>query len=272
MLGNNLSIKAKVFIIISFSFILISTGVQLTSAFEPLEKYEISYEYVNIKDMAQAKISTKKKSRNSTNGILSGPNDLSTLTPVKLYSNNKNNKGTLEEVSLPLKENTESTLEVPKKIWYLPTEMGKITQNPRYGHVALDITSPRGSGEYIFPVANGVVSGIYKDRAGAKIVTVLHNINGKKYTSQYVHLSAYSKSIYVGKAVTINDTLGRMGTTGKSTGVHLHLALVDCALFDPNDKYCHDLGSFFRYANSRLRQGYTGLGAMIYVPGEWYSR
>ena len=50
MLGNNLSIKAKVFVIISFSLILISTGVQLTSAFEPIEKYEIN-DYTDWKSL-----------------------------------------------------------------------------------------------------------------------------------------------------------------------------------------------------------------------------
>ena len=150
--------------------------------------------------------------------------------------------------------------------------MGTISQNPHYGHVALDITSPRGSNELIFPVANGTISSIYRDGAGALIVTVLHNVNGKKYTSQYVHLSSYANGLYVGKPVTINDCLGKMGSTGYSTGVHLHLAVVDCALFDPNDPNCSDLNGFFRYGRYRLGQGYIGLGTMMNVPGSWSSR
>ena len=93
-----------------------------------------------------------------------------------------------------------------------------------------------------------------------------------KYTSQYVHLSRYADGLYVGKPVTINDALGQMGTTGNSTGVHLHLAVLDCALFDPNDNNCRDLGAWYRYDKIRFQQGYIGLGTMMNVPGEWYSR
>jgi len=254
-------------IILSVGLLLISMGLEMKKIVFQKEDYKISYEYVNIKDMAEAHVKTKVSNTSTTNGALSSLSNIGTVSEVKLTNQKK-----AEEVTLQPLENTTPKLEVPKPTWYLPTEIGMVTQNPNYGHVALDITSPRGTQETIFPVANGVISGIYTDGAGAKIVTVLHNINGQKYTSQYVHLSSYANNIYVGKPVTINDSLGQMGSTGRSTGVHLHLAVIDCALFDPNDPYCSNLNGFFRYANTRLSQGYIGLGTLIYVPGEWYSR
>lgn len=267
---KNRLIYKECLLLMSLSFILISIGINSLDLVKINNKTDINYEYVDIKNMSVANIITKKQHKKTANNFLGGPNDLNNLTPINLNSNK--NKGTLEEVVLSIKENTTLATEIPKKIWYLPTEMGKITQNPRHGHVALDITSPRGRQELIYPIANGVISGIYKDNAGARIVTILHDIGGKKYTSQYVHLSSYSKDIYVGKAVTINDSLGRMGSSGRSTGVHLHLALVDCALFDSTDSNCKNLNSFYKYANIRLKQGYIGLGTMINVPGEWNSR
>ena len=150
--------------------------------------------------------------------------------------------------------------------------MGYVSQNPRYGHVALDIGSPRGSSEPIFPVANGVVSGKYYDPNGALVVTIYHNINGQDYTSQYAHLSRFADGLYVGKPVTVNDSIGLMGSTGYSTGVHLHVTLLDCHLFNPNDNRCSDLNSFFRYGNTRYNQGYFGLWAVMNVPGSWTSR
>ncbi len=270
MLRSNLTLRNKALVMLALSLVLISIGIEIN---EPLNKEDyLKNNYINTRNIAPIKISTKKNSKKSSNNIFSGPNDLRKLSPVNIYSNNKKIEETLEEVSLTVTNFTEPTKEPPRNIWYLPTESGIITQNPRIGHVALDITSPRGTREVIFPIANGIISGIYKDKAGAKIVTILHDVAGKKYTSQYVHLSSYSKDIYVGRPVTINDPLGNMGTTGKSTGVHLHLALIDCALFDPNDHNCHSLSSFYKYANTRLKQGYIGLGAMIYVPGEWSSR
>ncbi len=251
----------------AISLLTISVGMESSELFVKAENYEINYEYVNIKDMAQAKVSNKQKKQSVLDPLLINVEKVEQIVPVDLPTSES-----VQEVQLPVMENTEATMVTPRRIWYLPTEMGYVTQNPHYGHVALDIGSPRGSSENIFPVANGVISGIYTDSAGAKIVTVLHNIDGKKYTSQYVHLSAYASNIYVGKEVTINDSLGLMGTTGRSTGVHLHLAVVDCALFDPNDPYCSNLNGFFRYADTRLAQGHIGLGTMMTVPGEWYSR
>ena len=181
-------------------------------------------------------------------------------------------KDSLVEVALPTKNNTVATLEAPKQIWYLPTEIGRLTSYVTASHFALDITSPRGESEAIYPIANGVISSIYRDSAGAKIVTVNHNINGQNYTSQYVHLSSYAPNLYVGKPVTINDYLGFMGTTGRSTGVHLHLAVLDCSIFDGNDANCSTLNGFFRYGRTRYYQGFMGLQSVMNVPFSWTSR
>lgn len=263
---RKITIKEKCIVTVSLLLLAVAIIMEAKEIFLEDNEYEINYEYVNIKDMAQPKVATKKDNSTIINTLFTGVNNPDIIDTDKLETL------TLQEINLPTLKNTVATPLTPKKIWHLPTETGYITQNPSYGHVALDIGSHRGSSENIFPVANGTISGIYTDGAGAKIVTVLHNINGKKYTSQYVHLSSYTKGLYIGKPVTINDSLGLMGTTGYSTGVHLHLAVLDCALFDKNDSNCSDLNGFFRYANKRLSQGYIGLGAMMYVPGEWSSR
>ena len=57
-----------------------------------------------------------------------------------------------------------------------------------------------------------------------RLVTVLHNYNGVNITSQYVHLSRYA-NIYVGMPVTEYTVLGYMGSTGNSTGAHLHFGI-----------------------------------------------
>lgn len=249
-------LRGKILITFSIIILILSVGFIVVPTMKLENNFDLDYEYINIKDMATT---TGTQKINDSNIIKS------LFKPVK-------DKGSIVETKLPPKENTLATLTTPKQIWYLPTEMGVVTQNPRYGHVALDITSPRGVYENIFPVANGVVSGMYHDSAGAKIITVAHKINGIDYTSQYVHLSSYAPGMYVGKEVTINDVLGKMGTTGRSTGVHLHLAVLDCKLFDANDPKCPSLNSFFHYANKRYSEGYIGLGTMMNVPGTWYSR
>ena len=181
-------------------------------------------------------------------------------------------KDKLVRVSLAAKANTVRTLEPAKQVWYLPTEVGTLTSYVTASHFALDITSPRGQSEVIYPIANGVISSIYRDSAGAKIITVNHNINGQNYTSQYVHLSSYAPNLYVGKPVTINDYLGFMGQTGIATGVHLHLAVLDCSIFAANDRNCSTLNGFFRYGRTRYYQGFMGLQSVMNVPVSWTSR
>ena len=63
-----------------------------------------------------------------------------------------------------------------------------------------------------------------------------------------------------------------MGTTGYSTGVHLHIAVLDCALFDPSDSKCPDLGAWYRYDKIKFSQGFNGLSSLVNVPGSWNSR
>ena len=254
---NTYIIKGKCIISIAVALLIIAIGLILSEDLANTSyDYKISYEYVNIKDMATASVSTKTISDATINTLI---NPSTARIP-------------LQEVSLPTRNNTVTTLEEPKQIWYLPVEYGIITSNPNYSHVAIDITSPRGSNENIYPIANGTISGIYQDSAGAKIITIHHIVNGINYTSQYVHLSTYAPDLYVGKEVTINDCIGKMGTTGISTGVHLHLAVVDCVLFDPNDYYCSDLNGFFKYATTRYTQGFIGLGTLMDVPGTWNNR
>ena len=108
--------------------------------------------------------------------------------------------------------------------------------------------------------------------AGAKIVTVNHYINGKYYTSQYVHLSWFAKGLHVGQKVTTDTVLGGMGATGIATGIHLHLTVMDCNLYSPKDPNCSTLGKFYNYARVRVGQGFKGLDSLRKVPYSWYSR
>ncbi len=261
-----MDLKRKFLILLSCAFLFISIGLKSIPAFAKAD-YTVNYEYINIKDMATANKITKTEDNTSIldNLLNLGPNNTIKLTATE----------TPQAVELPLLENTPLAMELAnqnRQIWYLPTEVGTISQYPSYYHAAYDITSSRGSNELIFPVANGVISSIYTDNAGALIVTVLHEVNGQKYTSLYAHLSRYADGLYVGKPVTVNDYLGYMGTTGYSTGVHLHLVVVDCAMFDPNDPYCSDLNGFFRYTKQRINDGYYGLGTMMEVPSQWWGR
>ena len=249
-------LRGKLIIVVSFALILIASGIQIhLYNRNDNSDYDINYQSVNVKDMATANISNKKEVEKK------GINEI-----IDNYRKDINNEEP-KEIALPnMKVNVNDN-----KKWYLPCENGSVIGGVDYYHYALDITSPRGENEAIYPVADGTISNIYTDYAGALIVTVNHNINGKLYTSQYVHLSRYEEGIYVGKKVSVNDKLGYMGSTGVAYGTHLHIALLDCNSFS-NDNRCSDLGSFFNYGKVRYTQGFYGLQSVMNVPSSWNNR
>ena len=95
--------------------------------------------------------------------------------------------------------------------------------NGRSGHKGIDYA--QGCGNPVRAVANGRVYyvGSNKDIYGAKMILMVHNYNGRKIFSQYTHLSGYAVS--EGQDVTAGQVIGYVGTTGWSTGCHLHLEM-----------------------------------------------
>lgn len=122
-----------------------------------------------------------------------------------------------------------------------PVPGGKVTQNyGNNGHKGADIG--RYCGAPIYAVANGTVYyvGNEKDIYGAKMVLVVHNVNGRLVFSQYAHLSGYNVS--EGQTVTTNTVIGYMGDTGYSFGCHLHLEMSEYIGWD-----YPDVGNYQRY-------------------------
>lgn len=56
-------------------------------------------------------------------------------------------------------------------------------------------------------------------------VQVQHKIDGVYYTSCYAHMKKGSLAVKKGQKITAGTVLGKMGTTGMSTGKHLHFEI-----------------------------------------------
>lgn len=264
--------KSKAIIALCMALIIASLNLCITKEVKGAESYNLEYTAVNIKDISAAKVSVKEGKKDDS--VVS---EIEKVTNLTLTNRNNSDTGKIQPVSLPTIEHNNNNNQTVEPIsngptWRLPVEIGTITTWPQYNHVALDITSWRGTGETIYPVADGVITGIYYDNYGALCIMVNHNINGVNYTSQYVHMSSFAPGIYVGMPVNTNTPLGQMGSTGFSTGNHLHISVVDCNYGDPNDPNCPDLGGFFRYLKIRYQQGFQGLNSVIDVPWTWSSR
>ncbi len=162
-----------------------------------------------------------------------------------------------------------------------PTVTGYVTQEmyykPSYSHRAVDIGSKNGRKEKIYPIADGVITSIYRDSYGALCVTIEHyNINDRKYyTSLYVHMSSYAPGIYVGQKITSNQYIGYMGDTGYAFGVHLHMEVFPCRLYNSSDKNCYRWSAYDSYAKNLMKNGYNVRNLITFPKGtynSWSSR
>lgn len=88
-------------------------------------------------------------------------------------------------------------------------------------HYGLDIGSPYGAP--VVAAADGVVSHAAPLSTYGNLIMVTHSIEGQIYTTVYAHLSGFSVS--QGQTVTKGQQIGSIGSTGRSTGPHLHFEL-----------------------------------------------
>lgn len=97
---------------------------------------------------------------------------------------------------------------------------GSITQQYWNGHRGLDIGA--WTGAPIYAADSGyVVAAQWDDRGYGRMVIVDH---GNGFKSLYAHLSVIYVS--VGEEVAQGQQIGEMGSTGNSTGPHLHFELI----------------------------------------------
>ena len=91
-------------------------------------------------------------------------------------------------------------------------------------HKGLDFNP--GEGSPIYSIAAGVVVESYNDRWGfGRWIVLRHNVNGLQFDSVYAHMQRDSVSLKVGDTVEVAEYVGRVGSTGTSTGAHLHLEI-----------------------------------------------
>jgi murein DD-endopeptidase MepM/ murein hydrolase activator NlpD len=96
-------------------------------------------------------------------------------------------------------------------------------------HTGVDWATP--SGTPIFASGNGVVEKAGWEGGYGKYVRLKHN-NG--YETAYGHMSAFAKGLEVGKRVRQGQVIGFVGSTGVSTGAHVHYEiLVNGRFVDP---------------------------------------
>ena len=120
---------------------------------------------------------------------------------------------------------------VKKSILKTPLDGARISSNfgmrkhPISGynkmHKGVDFAAPKGTP--IYAGGNGVIEYIGNNGGYGKYIRIRHN---NEYKTAYAHLSAYKKGISKGSRVNQGDIIGFVGSTGNSTGPHLHYEII----------------------------------------------
>ncbi len=123
--------------------------------------------------------------------------------------------------------------------WLWPTESGwKITSrfNPNRKNPVTGIVQPhRGvdigglpTNSKIFAIADGTITLMGYNNTMGNYIWIDH---GNGYSSVYMHMNSHASGLLTGSNVTAGQNIGFLGSTGQSTGPHLHLGI------KLNDKY-----------------------------------
>lgn len=100
-------------------------------------------------------------------------------------------------------------------------------------HKGLDFTP--GDRAPVYAIADGVVESSMVSNGGfGTSVIINHVIKGKAVQSVYAHFTAGSTPLKAGDKVEVGNFVGLVGSTGATTGPHLHFELhVDGVAVDP---------------------------------------
>ena len=89
-------------------------------------------------------------------------------------------------------------------------------------HKGVDFAAPTGTP--IFAAGNGIVEYVGRNGGYGKYIRIRHD---STYKTAYAHLNGYKKGISSGVRVKQGDVIGHVGSTGKSTGPHLHYEVIE---------------------------------------------
>ena len=105
--------------------------------------------------------------------------------------------------------------------WVRPSYAGIVSYyGPRWGRMHKGVDFGAGYGDPIRAAGDGVVigSGYLGSESGYGIITLIRHSNG--YVTAYAHQA--KSFVSAGERVTAGEVIGKVGSTGHSTGAHLH--------------------------------------------------
>lgn len=120
----------------------------------------------------------------------------------------------------PIYSAPEANIKTEISIRY-PLEENKVNQGYHFFHPGIDFEGD--TGDPIYPIMDGRVEYVQYSRYDYGNAVLVDHENG--YKSLYAHMSVVETG--VGEDVTVFDEIGEVGSTGRSTGDHLHIEVYE---------------------------------------------
>ncbi|MBO0598076.1 M23 family metallopeptidase, partial [Nesterenkonia sp. E16_7] len=129
------------------------------------------------------------------------------------------------------------------------------TQGASTSHLGQDLGAPDGTP--IYSVADGTVVRTFTgNRYNAGYVVVQHRVDGKTFHSAYYHMWNANTHVRIGQTVNAGQTIGLVGSSGPSTGPHLHLEIWEGAWINGTS---HNPTTWLAQRGVNLRSGATSV-------------
>jgi len=88
-------------------------------------------------------------------------------------------------------------------------------------HTGVDFAAPRGTP--IYAAGNGTIAFAGTKGGYGRYIRIRHN---GTYATAYAHMKGFARGMRSGKRVSQGQVIGYVGTTGRSTGPHLHYEII----------------------------------------------
>ncbi len=185
-----------------------SYDVDFQREIQPGDKFDLVYEAFYDSEGKLAKTGNILVASLSLSGT---PLNLYSFTPASGFTDFFNEKGQAVRKAL---------LRTPVDGARLSSGFG-LRKHPILGynkmHKGLDFAAP--SGTPIYAAGDGVIERAGRNGGYGKYVRIRHHSG---YKTAYAHMKGYGKGVKKGKRVKQGQIIGYVGSTGRSTGPHLH--------------------------------------------------
>lgn len=134
--------------------------------------------------------------------------------------------------------------QIPHTLMKKPVADGRLTSGHGYRlsptgipiprkHKGVDYAAPAGTP--VYAAGDGKIIKLYTSKSYGNYIRIEHE---NDFYTAYAHMQAFTEGLQVGSIVRKGDMIGAVGSTGRSSGDHLHFELIHKSSFiDPLFEY-----------------------------------